>query len=365
MGWATKPEIRALGLVALAACTIANPAYEGGAPGSTGPLGTSAADDLEVGPEVSTAPSETTFATSTTTTAATTGTSESGSTHGETTTSGGSTETGEEEPPPPEIGPFEPPVPVEILNDAIHQDDDPTLPADMLELFFASSRGIAGDIFVARRNAVSDAWGPPEVVEGLSSPWIENTPEISADGLTMYFSSNRDGLPDEDVFVSTRIDRESEWSQPVRVVELSTPVLRDVCPFPTDEGLHVYSCMGRPFLPELDLVRFDREGLAAPWSAGVPLVELNTPGLDCAAWLDPSERLLAFMSDRAGGLGQIDLWLASRPTDDDPFEAPTPIVELNSAAVDEDPWISPDGGTAYFASERAGTLDIYMAERAR
>jgi hypothetical protein len=364
MAWAVAPEVGALGIVALAACTIPNPAYEGGEQESTGPLGTSEAGDLDIGVEASTTPGETDATPGTTSTGTTGETGETGpTTSGETTASGG-TETGDEEP-LPQIGPFDPPVPVEILNDPIHQDDDPTLPADMLELYFASSRGIAGDIFVARREQVNEPWGVPEVVTSLSSPWVDNTPEISADGLVIYFSSNRDGLPDEDVFVSTRPNRDSEWLLPMRVAALSTALMRDVCPFITDEGLHVYGCVGNPFLPELDLVRFDREGLAAPWSAGTPLMELNTPGLECAAWLDPSERVLAFMSDRPGGPGQIDLWLASRPTTDDPFEPPSPIVELNSVAVDEDPWMSPDGGTVYFASERHGTLDIFMAVRAR
>lgn len=366
MGWAAKLEVRALGLVALAACTITNPAFDGGAPESTGPLGTSAADDLDVGPEASTAPSETTAATSTTSTTGietTSGTDETGHT-GEISSSGGSTETGGEDPPPPEIGPFDPPVPVAIVNSDAHQDDDPTLPEDMLELFFASSRGPADDIFVARRESVTDDWGMPEVVMSLSSPWIENTPEISGDGLTIYFSSNREG-PDEDVFVSSRPDRTSEWLPPERVLELSTPVLRDVCPFPSDDGLHVYSCIGRPFLLELDLVRFDREALGAMWSPGMPLMELNTAGVECAAWLDPSERVIAFMSDRDGLAGEIDLYIASRPTVEDPFAEPIPIVELNSAAVDEDPWISPDGGTVYFSSERNGTADIFMAQRMR
>jgi hypothetical protein len=366
MAWGGKPEIRGLGLIALlAACTAPNPAYEGGGlQGPTEPLGSSSAEDPDVGAEDPDGPSETTAAPSTTSsTQGTTETGETGPTD-ETSTSGDSTDTGLEEPPPPQVGPFNPPVPIGVLNDPLHQDDDPTLTDDMLELFFASSRGPAGDIFVSHREQASDPWGPPEPANGLNSLWIENTPEISPDGLTIYFSSNRNDLPDEDVFFATRSDRISGWSVPVRVAELSTPGLRDVCPFPTANGLHLYVCVGPEILPELDLVRFDREGLRAPWSEPSPLVELNTAGLECAAWLDPSERVLAFMSDRPGGTGAIDLWLTSRTMADEPFEGPAPLVELNSPAVDEDPWVSPDGATVYFASERLGTLDIFMALRA-
>jgi hypothetical protein len=57
--------------------------------------------------------------------------------------------------------------------------------------------------------------------------------------------------------------------------------------------------------------------------------------------------------------------MATRRSVDVPFEAPVVIPGVNSVALDDDPWLSPDGGTLYFASTRPPTvgIDIYVAHR--
>ena len=42
-----------------------------------------------------------------------------------------------------------------------------------------------------------------------------------------------------------------------------------------------------------------------------------------------------------------------------------PVVELNTDLEDDDPWLSPDGATVVFASDRneAGDVDLFVAVR--
>jgi Tol biopolymer transport system component len=42
---------------------------------------------------------------------------------------------------------------------------------------------------------------------------------------------------------------------------------------------------------------------------------------------------------------------------------PERLSELATEALDEDPWVSPDGRVIYFSSERSGNREIYAAER--
>lgn len=66
--------------------------------------------------------------------------------------------------------------------------------------------------------------------------------------------------------------------------------------------------------------------------------------------------------DGQGG-GQNDCfghWLAGNPV----ISTPQELTTLSTASSERDPWISPDGLTLYFASNRAGTSDIYLASRA-
>jgi len=298
-----------------------------------------------------------------------TGSSTRGAATGDTGDTGRPLETGTTgEPPPeepPQVGPFDPPTVVEVSVE-LHQDDDPTLTGDMLELYFSSTRpgggeGLQANIWVARRELVDDPWDEPMPVLELNSAFRDNTPEIHVDGLMLLMVSDREDVGlDQDVYVSRRPDRESEWSPPERVEGLSTNQ-RDVCPFLADDQEHVYSCVGPDFLQ--DLVRFDLVGRGR-WSVPSLLDDVNTPGSsECAAWLDGTQRVIAFASNRRGGDGDFDVWLAERDSVEEPFGKPVPLEELNEPSFDDDPWVSPDGGTIYFASNRNGDLDIYVAYR--
>lgn len=351
---ATWTKGAGVGLVGLAACTIANPIYDAPA-GASGPTTTDASGMSSTPLPTDDPVVDTGAVESTTGTTSGIGPDETSVT-GETPTTG---DTGPEEP-PPEVGPFGPPVSLPF-NDPLSEDDDPTLTEDMLELYFASQRlgGLGNDdIWVTRRDSLDAEWEAPELVVELSTFARDNTPEVSLDGRVMMLASTRGGLLDEDVFVSTRADRSVPWPEPTPVTELNTAV-RDVCPFATADVSRVYVCTGS-FLT-LDLVRFEKG--AGGWSEPTPIVELNTPELDCGAWLDASERVIAFMSDRPGGAGATDLYVAYRPTVDEPFGVPERIGGINSPWWDDDPWISQDGGVVYFKSDRAGVGDLYVAYR--
>jgi Tol biopolymer transport system component len=71
-------------------------------------------------------------------------------------------------------------------------DYGPCISADGLELYFSSERtgGFgAVDIWVSTRQSVNDPWGPPtNLGPTVNSSYNEAYPSISSDGLTLYFS---------------------------------------------------------------------------------------------------------------------------------------------------------------------------------
>jgi hypothetical protein len=70
---------------------------------------------------------------------------------------------------------------------------------------------------------------------------------------------------------------------------------------------------------------------------------------------------------RPGGFGDIDIWVSTRASVNDPWETPLNLgAMVNSASLDCLPIISPDGSMLYFNSERPGGFggmwgDIYQA----
>ena len=96
--------------------------------------------------------------------------------------------------------------------------------------------------------------------------------------------------------------------------------------------------------------------------------ELNTTSLDGCPIQSPDGRSLYMASNRPGGLGGIDIWVAHRPSTSDPWGAPENLGEpVNSGADDFCP-TPVRGGGLFFVSREAlsgscGMADIYFTRR--
>lgn len=260
------------------------------------------------------------------------------------------------------LGPFDPPTAVAALNSA-DADDDPTLTGDLLEIYFDSNRagGMGmGDIWYATRPTASDPWGTPQPVVGINTANGETTPEVAKDGLTLWWSTNDSG--NFELRVAVRSQRQDPWSAPVTVAELNS-VEDDFAPSVTSDLLHVVFGSMRPGAGDHDLWSAARPSAGSPWDPPVLLSELVTASVEADPWLSSTRLELWFATDRAGGAGAWDIWCATRVAVDQPWGTPTPVSELNSAATDSDVWLSPDGKTAYFSSDRDGDTDLFVATR--
>jgi hypothetical protein len=89
----------------------------------------------------------------------------------------------------------------------------------------------------------------------------------------------------------------------------------------------------------------------------------NGPGLDGCPFISRNETTLYMASNRPGGLGGLDIWVARRPDADAPWGAPENVgAPVNSAANDFCPTIDRNDHSFYFVSNRAGGCggaDIY------
>jgi len=74
------------------------------------------------------------------------------------------------------------------------------------------------DLYLSRRIAPGSYSAPVRIAEPISSAFNELSPTIAADGRTLYFSSNRPGYGDADVWVCKRLDDSwLRWSEPVNM----------------------------------------------------------------------------------------------------------------------------------------------------
>ena len=81
----------------------------------------------------------------------------------------------------------------------------------------------------------------------------------------------------------------------------------------------------------------------------------NTPSLDGCPFISPDGKAFYMASNRAGGVGGIDIWVSTRARAGDPWGAPVNLgPTINSSANDFCPTIARDGKTFYFVSNRSG-----------
>jgi WD40 repeat protein len=260
--------------------------------------------------------------------------------------------------PPFATGPFKNVMKVSVSSSA--REDDVTLTGDMLEMYFESDRETSGqsDIYVSRRATINDTWSLPAKVSELSTSYHEGSMDISADGLTMYFASNRPPSTSMDVLVTKRADRSSPWSAPEVVASLSgSENDYDAQPW-TDTVLYLGSARG-PAMGGSDVFRSTRASAAGAWGTPMPVPGLSTSMYEGEAFADATGAIWF----TGNGAGDDDIYRAE-PNGDGTFKTPQVVMEICGPNVENDPWLSPDGHTIYFTSDRNGSsLDIYMATR--
>jgi hypothetical protein len=258
------------------------------------------------------------------------------------------------------LGPFDSPTLI-ALPGADPADDDPSLTGDELELYFNSSRGaLSADIWVAKRAATTDPWGTPVPVSELSTVSNETTPEVSTDGLTIFFSSDRPGgQGSNDIWMSTRATRTSAWTNPVAVPRLSSAT-SEASPGTTD-ALAIAFTSDQDGGGDPDIFVATRADTASMWSAWQAQDAINTTGHDGSTLLQADHVTLYFDTDRDGDLR---LYQAVRADAGVAFSTAAPVPGLDTPGVnDQDPWVSPDNRHIVFWSDRGGSGGLWEARR--
>jgi len=186
-----------------------------------------------------------------------------------------------------------------------------------------------------------------------SSAWDFGT-SISPDGLFHYFSSIRPGgSGGHDIWVTTRATTDDDWSNPVNLGPTVNSSSWDSCPSISADGLELYFESQRPGgSGDDDIWVTTRATTDDDW--GIP-VNLG-PTVNSSAWdscpdISSDGLSLYFCSYRAGGSGSCDLWVVTRATVSDPWGQPFNLSPtVNSSTWDYGPDTSADGLCLFFFS---------------
>ncbi|MGD8499757.1 MAG: hypothetical protein PVJ86_03875, partial [Phycisphaerales bacterium] len=106
------------------------------------------------------------------------------------------------------------------INTPDHDEWFASISADGLELYFTRGHPDSDrDLYVTTRETTDDEWLPAvNLGDTVNSLSIEHGASIPADGLSLYFSSDRGGGEGgRDLYVTTRQTNNQAWSTPVNL----------------------------------------------------------------------------------------------------------------------------------------------------
>jgi len=266
---------------------------------------------------------------------------------------------------PTPLGPWGTAVELTALS-STDDDSDPSLTGDGLEIFFYSDRpnGAGGaDLYHATRATTSAAFSNVQRITELATTGNEYSPEISDDGLTLYFTSSISG--EFEVYSATRPDKTTAFGTPPTLETQLSSTDDDFTIGVSTDGLVAVTGQdtagnGR------ELFIHTRASTAAAWSTGTRITELGSASDDeVGGSLDATGLNIMFHSDRGQVAGRFDLWTAKRTSTSAAFDAPTPITELNtSGSAESNPFVSSNLRRMVYASNAAGgDRDIYETTR--
>ena len=260
-------------------------------------------------------------------------------------------------------------------------DGCPIQSPDGLSLYMASNRpgGRGGlDIWVATRSSASASWGAPSNLgEPVNSAEYDLCPPpVGKNGL---FFVSREALPGAcgqgDIHFTHRTGS-AGWAEPERLLCAPAGPNSEL----DEQGPSWLSTNGK--LRAKKMLLFSRSSVspAVPGEIYVserqngarfgPATAVTTLNDATANDIQPNVRAdgleVVFSSNRSGGAGAQDIWIASRASVDAPWSAPTNFgTVVNTTAAESRPSLSRDGSQLLFgrAPGPEGSSDIFMTTR--
>jgi OmpA-OmpF porin, OOP family len=263
-------------------------------------------------------------------------------------------------------------APCDTVNSTAN-DFGPAISKDGLSLYFGSNRTGNLDLFVVQRTSEDAPWGVPINLEALNSPVTDNIPSLSRDGHWLFFNSNRTqgsqgGI---DIWVSyrARVHDDFAWEEPQNLGPGANTALFDAGAsyFENEHGSAPQLFFNRGTANQTDneimMSELQPDGTFGP---AAPVQGINSAASDQRPSIRYDGLELFFFSNRNGN---NDIYVTTRNSINDPWSAPSALgVNVNTAADEFQPYISPDGSTLYFTSNRlggCGGFDLYMTTRTK
>jgi WD40-like Beta Propeller Repeat len=195
----------------------------------------------------------------------------------------------------------------------------------------------------------------------VNSEADDSLPFLSPNEHILYFHSTRPGgcgVGTGDIWMTRRRNKHSDWEPPTNLGCVLNTSANETAPayFEDPETEQAWLFYASDRTDRFFDVYASPLGEDGSVGLGLLVPAFSSPGRDTRIFIR-KDGLEAFItSNRIGSLnGSLDIWVSTRDTLADPWSAPTnPGMPVNSVVDDVAPWLSKDGTTLYFSSNRFG-----------
>jgi outer membrane protein OmpA-like peptidoglycan-associated protein len=205
--------------------------------------------------------------------------------------------------------------------------------------------------------------------KSINSTYADYAPRISADQSTMIFTSKRpeniggrtygEGQYFEDIYISTK--KNGEWQAAVNIGPPVNTVGNEAAIAISADGQEIL--IYKDDLGDGNIYSSKLEG--ENWSVPKKLnTNINSKWWEPAAYVSADGNTLYFVSDRPGGYGGSDIYKSKKMSNGEWGRAVNLGPRINTAYDEHSPYIHPDGRTLFFSSKghkTMGGFDVFFS----
>lgn len=206
-------------------------------------------------------------------------------------------------------------------------------------------------------------FAPYPLSDSINTRAPEYLPVLTVDGKYLIYTSWHAGS--EDFYYSQR-NEDGSWSKGQPLVGVNTALNEGAHTVAADGRQIIFTACGRrDALGSCDLYQSYQQG--DRWTTAVNLgAVINSTAWDSQPSLSADGRQLFFASERSGGKGGRDLWVAHLESSSRWARVENLGDSINTPGNEQAPFIHPDGQTLYFMSDGhpgMGRSDLFISRR--
>lgn len=229
---------------------------------------------------------------------------------------------------------------------------DFALSPDGNEIYFTISTPKSTFQTIVFSKRTTTGWTKPELVS-FAGLYSDLEPAFSADGNTLYFASNRplsgNTIKDFDIWKVTRSG--AGWSKPENLGSTINTTSDEFYPSVAKNGNLYFTATyaGGPGREDIYVSRFEQNAFQKPVALDTAV---NSKFYEFNAFVSPDEDYILFTSyGRKNESGGGDLYISLKDAQGK-WQPAQNLKQLNSKQLDYCPFVSPDGKSLFFTSER-------------